>query len=102
VLHWHGETFDLPTGAELLAGNDNCPTQAFRVGEAAWGIQFHLEVTTEAVDGFLAAFAAEAADEPGGVEGVRTAAVAALAALAPARDFVCQRFAGLVASRAPE
>ncbi|HZT30808.1 MAG TPA: type 1 glutamine amidotransferase [Bryobacteraceae bacterium] len=49
VLHWHGETFDLPPGAELLARSDNCRNQAFRVGDRVYGLQFHLEATPEMV-----------------------------------------------------
>ena len=45
VFHWHGETFDLPPGAELLASSDLCRNQAFRVGECTYALQFHLEVT---------------------------------------------------------
>ena len=69
VLHWHGDTFDLPPGAAHLAASDRYPNQAFRVGEAAWGLQFHLEVTPAAVDGFLRVFAADAARAPGGARG---------------------------------
>jgi GMP synthase-like glutamine amidotransferase len=41
--HWHGETFDLPTGAVLLASSALTPHQLFRVGETIYGCQFHLE-----------------------------------------------------------
>jgi hypothetical protein len=45
IFHWHGETFDLPPNAELLASSAACRNQAFRVGELVYGLQFHLEVT---------------------------------------------------------
>lgn len=44
TLQWHGDTFDLPQDAVLLAGSDSYPHQAFRVGRA-YGVQFHLEVS---------------------------------------------------------
>jgi GMP synthase (glutamine-hydrolysing) len=44
VFHWHEDTFELPPGATLLARGDHVPLQAFRVGDRAWGLQFHLEV----------------------------------------------------------
>jgi GMP synthase (glutamine-hydrolysing) len=53
VLHWHGDNFDLPDGAERLASTEVCPNQAFRVGEHALGLQFHLEVTPMALERWL-------------------------------------------------
>jgi GMP synthase (glutamine-hydrolysing) len=43
VLHWHGDTFDLPEGATRLAGNENYQNQAFACGDGALALQFHLE-----------------------------------------------------------
>jgi GMP synthase (glutamine-hydrolysing) len=43
-FHWHGETFDIPAGAEWLAYNDNCKHQAFRYGRNVYAVQFHPEI----------------------------------------------------------
>ncbi|MEK7408008.1 MAG: gamma-glutamyl-gamma-aminobutyrate hydrolase family protein [Acidobacteriota bacterium] len=55
VLHWHGETFDLPSGAVWLAYTENCRHQAFRLGANTYGLQFHLEVTPEMIAAWCAA-----------------------------------------------
>jgi GMP synthase (glutamine-hydrolysing) len=47
ALQWHGDTFDLPDGATRLASSPAFPNQAFRYGESAYGIQFHVEVLPE-------------------------------------------------------
>ena len=49
---WHYYTYDLPAEAEELARSPRC-NQAYRLGEAAWGIQFHAEVTLETVRSWL-------------------------------------------------
>ena len=54
VFQWHGDTFELPAGAVQLAESPMCPQQAFRYGDSAYGLQFHMEVTAEMVDEWLA------------------------------------------------
>ena len=53
VLHWHGDTFDLPAQAELLASSDLYPNQAFRVGQNILALQFHAEVASESLEKWL-------------------------------------------------
>lgn len=53
VLHWHGDTFDLPEQAELLASSALYPNQAFRVGSNIVALQFHIEVAAEAIERWL-------------------------------------------------
>ncbi|NYJ18241.1 type 1 glutamine amidotransferase [Glaciibacter psychrotolerans] len=44
AMQWHSlEVHELPPGSTSLCSSDRCPNQAFRVGESAWGLQFHLE-----------------------------------------------------------
>lgn len=48
-FHWHGETFDLPDGAEWLAYSEKCRHQAYRYGSRVYGVQFHPEITGEMI-----------------------------------------------------
>lgn len=50
VMHWHQDTFDLPEHALRLARSALYPHPAFRVGERAYGLQFHLELDRELAD----------------------------------------------------
>nr|WP_181448018.1 type 1 glutamine amidotransferase [Dissulfurirhabdus thermomarina] len=50
AFHWHGETFDIPAGAEHLASSEACRHQAFALGPRVIGLQFHLETTPAAVE----------------------------------------------------
>ena len=47
AFHWHEDVFELPTGAILLASNENTPHQAFRYGPRAYGLQFHIELNAQ-------------------------------------------------------
>lgn len=49
VLHWHGDRFDIPAGAHLLASSDGCPNQGFLYQNHVLAWQCHLEVTPESV-----------------------------------------------------
>lgn len=53
VLHWHGDVFDLPPGAEHLASSERTECQAFRAGNA-WGVLFHPEADYALVEAWLA------------------------------------------------
>ncbi len=53
VFQWHGDTFESPAGAVHLARSDLCENQAFRYGDSAYALQFHVEVTSEMIDDWL-------------------------------------------------
>ena len=50
MLHWHGETFDLPDGAVLLASSEKYLNQAFSVGKNTLALQFHPEITQHGME----------------------------------------------------
>jgi GMP synthase (glutamine-hydrolysing) len=53
VLHWHGDTFDLPENATLLASSTMYPNQAFSIGKNILALQFHLEILEESFEKWL-------------------------------------------------
>jgi len=61
VLHWHGDTFDLPEGAELLASTEICANQAFGLGRHALACQFHPEIDGRGFERWLVGHAVELA-----------------------------------------
>jgi GMP synthase (glutamine-hydrolysing) len=65
VLHWHGDTFDLPKGATLLASTEVCENQAFSFGDRAVGLQFHPEAIAQKLEEWFIGHACEIASTPG-------------------------------------
>jgi GMP synthase (glutamine-hydrolysing) len=61
VLHWHGDTFDLPEGATLLASTEICRNQAYSWGANALGFQFHPEATAARLEQWFIGHACEIA-----------------------------------------
>jgi len=59
VLHWHGDTFDLPHGAILLASTDLTPHQAFSYQGKTLALQFHAEAHGERMEPWLVGHAVE-------------------------------------------
>jgi GMP synthase-like glutamine amidotransferase len=47
VFHWHGDTFDLPSGAIHLASSGLYQNQAFKYEDRFYALQFHVEVTED-------------------------------------------------------
>ena len=71
TLHWHGDTFDLPEGAELLASTSLCENQAFSLGPPVIGFQFHPEAGAQGIEPWLVGHAAELAAAGIDVSGLR-------------------------------
>lgn len=59
VLHWHGETFDLPKGALHIAHSEACLHQGFLYKEKVLGLQFHMEFTEKSTEEMLVQCATE-------------------------------------------
>jgi GMP synthase (glutamine-hydrolysing) len=94
IFHWHLDTFTLPPGATHLATSEQTPMQAFRIGRASYGIQFHFEAGTELVNYWTTGFAEEIADcapdwpERHASEAAKHGAAADAAGLALARAWI--------------
>ena len=74
ALHWNQDGFEPPHGAvEIYARPDGGRAEGFRVGSLAWGVQFHPEVDTEALDGWYAGWPYALAEAGTTVEDARAA-----------------------------
>lgn len=65
VLHWHGDTFDLPINSTLLASSVKYQNQAFSWGKSGLALQFHPEVTARGLERWFIGHACEIAGTPG-------------------------------------
>lgn len=74
VLHWHGDTFDLPAGAVHLAYTETCANQAFAYGPNILGLQFHAEIAASHFERWLIGHAYELAVAGISVADLRAAA----------------------------
>ena len=63
VYQWHGDMAVVPEGGVHLARSGQCPMQAFRVGQNAYGLQFHAEITAKSIDAWSMDYAPEKQDE---------------------------------------
>ena len=88
MLHWHGDTFDLPHGATGLASTDLYPNQAFSWGRSALALQCHPEVRADRLEHWLIGHAAELAAAGISIPDLR----AENARLAPTLEQQGQRF----------
>ncbi len=78
VLHWHGDTFDLPRGAVHLASTYACENQAFRWGSRGLALQFHPEATGGGLERWFIGHTLEIETTPGiSVTALRAATAAA-------------------------
>jgi GMP synthase (glutamine-hydrolysing) len=63
AYHWHGDIFELPKGAALLASSEITPVQAYRYDERVYGVLFHMEVSENQIRQMLSEFADEIEQE---------------------------------------
>lgn len=94
VLHWHGDTFDLPAGARHLAATDVCPNQAFAWGpnDAVLALQFHPEVTARGLERWYIGHTGELAAAGHSIPAMREAAARHGAALEQAAGEILTRW----------
>ncbi len=92
ALHWHGDTFDLPAGAALLASTPQTPHQAFGLGRSVLGVQFHPEAGGPGFERWLIGHSAELASANIEINALRDAAICHQAALVATAEAVMLRF----------
>jgi len=99
AYHWHGDVFDLPSGAVSLASSEMTPHQAFRYGRSAYGVLFHMEVTERIIEDMVKTFQDELQSAGLNGLGVVQQARKHLPRLGDLGKSVFTRWAGMVGSR---
>jgi GMP synthase-like glutamine amidotransferase len=100
VVQWHEDAIvDLPPGAVLLASSSRYPHQAFRVGDRAWGLQFHIETPPEMVRHWGAEYGAGVVEAGLDPAALAERAVAELPEVEACWRPVAERFAALARGR---
>ena len=92
VLHWHGDTFDLPASATLLASSKHYPNQAFQVGSNILALQFHLEVGHEHFEKWLIGHTCELRQAQINIPALRNASIESAPALETASAQLIRQF----------
>jgi GMP synthase (glutamine-hydrolysing) len=92
VLHWHGDSFDLPAGARRLASNEHYENQAFAYGRNALALQFHLEADPRQLEEWYVGHAVELAAAEVAVTDLRAATSKFANSLAHQADAVFSRW----------
>lgn len=64
VLHWHGDTFSIPSGTQPIAFSDACENQGFLYRDRVLALQCHLEMTPQSLSLLIAACSNELVDAP--------------------------------------
>ena len=104
VFQWHAYTCQVPAGAVHLASTRNCRNQAYRIGDHAWGLQFHLEADDALIARWLASESgrAEISDRWSArrIAQIRAATHLRLPATQPLSERVFGEFVELVRPRA--
>jgi GMP synthase (glutamine-hydrolysing) len=102
VVQWHWDAVvELPPGATLLMSSPRYAHQAFRVGDAAWGVQFHVEAPAELVELWVGQEAAALADAGADPQALLDRTLAALPEVEEVWGEVIRRFARFALDRRP-
>jgi GMP synthase (glutamine-hydrolysing) len=98
MLHWHGDTFDLPPGAVQLASTPQCSHQAFRLGTRQFGLQFHCELDADSIGLWVREDAAfvRLANGPGGARQIMTDTAAIFPEARPVWDQLLRNIVGVL------